>query len=97
MNAIGVVTDASRPGAIAGGSKAMEVHFSPETESVLTRIAARQGRDTEELVQEILSRYLEQEVRFAEAVLQKGIASADHGHLRDHDEILARIKKRFDS
>ena len=74
----------------------MEVHVTPELEAKLTRIAARQGRDTEDLVQEVLSRYLEQEARFAEAV-QKGIVSADRGDLLDHDEVVSRIEKRFGS
>ena len=74
----------------------MEVHVTPELEAKLTRIAARQGRDTEDLVQEVLSRYLEQEARFTEAV-QRGIASADRGDLLDHDEVVSRIEKRFGS
>jgi len=74
----------------------MEVHFTPETESKLAGIAAQQGRDTDELVQEVLSRYLEQEAHFAEAV-QKGIACADRGDLLDHDEVVARIERRFGS
>ena len=74
----------------------MEVHVTPELEAKLAHIAARQGRDTEELVQEVLIRYLEQEARFTEAV-QKGIASADRGDLLDHDEVVSRIEKRFGS
>ena len=42
------------------------------------------------------NRYLEDEVRFFEAV-QKGIASADRGDLIDHDEVVDRIEKRFGS
>ena len=74
----------------------MEVHFTPELEAGLARIAAQQGRGAEELVQDVLSRYLEQEARFIDAV-QKGIASADRGDLLDHDEVVARIEKRFGS
>ncbi len=72
----------------------MEVYVTPELEAGLARIASQQGRDTEGLVQEVLSRYLEQEARFIDAV-QKGIASADRGDLLDHDEVVARIEKRF--
>ena len=73
----------------------MELHVTPELEAGLARIAAQQGRDTEGLVQEVLRRYLDQEARFVDAV-QKGIASADRGDLLDHDEVVARIDKRFD-
>ena len=74
--------------------RAMELHFTPELEARLARIAAQQGRNTDELVQEVLNRYLERETRFIEAV-QKGIASADRGDLLEHDEVVARIEKRF--
>lgn len=74
----------------------MEVRFTAELEAKLARIAARQGRGTDALVQEVLNRYIEQEARFTEAV-QKGIASADRGDLLDHDEVVARIEKRFGS
>jgi len=74
----------------------MEVQFTPELEAKLARIAARQGRGMDALVQEVLIRYLEQEARFTEAV-QKGIASAERGDLLDHDEVVARIEKRFGS
>ena len=74
----------------------MEVHVTPELEAKLARIAARQGCGMDALVQEVLSRYLEQEARFAEAV-QKGIVSADRGDLLDHDEVVSRIEKRFGS
>ncbi len=72
----------------------MELHFIPELEAGLARIAAQQGRNTDELVQEVLNRYLERETRFIEAV-QKGIACADRGDLLEHDEVVARIEKRF--
>jgi predicted transcriptional regulator len=72
----------------------MELHVTPELEAGLTRVAAQEGRSTDELVQEVLNRYLEREARFIEAV-EKGIASADRGGLLEHDEVVARIEKRF--
>jgi len=78
----------------------MEVRLEPETESRLNELAAKTGRPADELVEDAmagyLDRYLEQEARFTEAV-QKGIASADRGDLLDHDEVVARIEKRFGS
>ena len=78
----------------------MEVRLKPETESRLNELAAKTGRPADELVEDsmagYLDRYLEQEARFTEAV-QKGIASADRGDLLDHDEVVARIEKRFGS
>jgi predicted transcriptional regulator len=74
----------------------MEVHFTPDLETKLARIAAQQGRNTDELVKDVLIRYVEDEVRFIEAV-QKGIASADRGDFIEHDEVVDRIEKRFGS
>jgi len=36
----------------------MEVHFSPDVQEKLVHSAAKQGRDADELVQEVLARYL---------------------------------------
>ena len=46
----------------------MEVHFPPELEAKLTHSAARQGRNPDESVQDVVSRYFEEEARFVEAV-----------------------------
>jgi len=45
----------------------MEVHFSPELESKLTYSATRQSRNPDELVQDAVSRYIEEEARKPEA------------------------------
>ena len=42
----------------------MDVHFTPETEAKLTHSAAQQGRAPDELAQEIVTRYFEEEARF---------------------------------
>ena len=46
----------------------MEVTFSPELEAKLRDSAARQGRDPDQLARDVVSRYFEEETRFAEAV-----------------------------
>jgi hypothetical protein len=45
----------------------MEVHFAPELESKLAHSAARQSRNPDELMQDVISRYFEDETRFVEA------------------------------
>ena len=45
----------------------MEVHFPPEVQEKLVHSAAKQGRDADELVQDVLARYLADETRFFEA------------------------------
>lgn len=78
----------------------MEVHLKPETESRMNELATKIGRRPDELVEDAmagyLAQYLEPDPRFEEAV-QKGVASADRGDLLDHDEVVARIEKRFSS
>ena len=46
----------------------MEVHFTPELEAKLAHSAAQLGRNPDELVQEVVTRYFEEEARFVEAV-----------------------------
>jgi hypothetical protein len=47
---------------------AMEVHFSPELEAKVTHYAAQQSRNPDELVQDVVSRYFDEEAHFVEAV-----------------------------
>ena len=46
----------------------MEVHFPFDLQEKLMHSAAKQGRDADELVQEVLAQYLADEARFFEAV-----------------------------
>jgi predicted transcriptional regulator len=73
-------------------SEVVEVHVSAELEAKLTHVAAQQGRDTGELVQDVLTRYLEEEARFLEAV-DRGIAAADRSEFIDEDEMDAYVDK----
>jgi hypothetical protein len=45
----------------------MDVHFGPELEAKLTHSAAQQSRNPDELVQDVVSRYFEEEARSLEA------------------------------
>src|ERR1035441_9368277 len=45
-----------------------EVHVTGELEAKLTHSAARQGRNPDDLVQDVLTSYFEEEARFIEAV-----------------------------
>jgi hypothetical protein len=46
----------------------MEVHVTGELEAKLTHSAARQGRNPDDLVQDVLTSYFEEEARFVKAV-----------------------------
>lgn len=67
-------------------SEDMEVHFSPEQEARLTRVAAHAGMDTELFVKDAALRRVEERSRFSTAV-SEGIAQADRGELIDDYEI----------
>jgi predicted transcriptional regulator len=74
----------------------MEVHLTPEQEAQLAAIASYAGTDPEQMVREAIDRIIEDDAHFREAVRQ-GIASADQGDLLDHDEVVARIERQFQS
>ena len=65
---------------------AMEVHFTPEQEAQIFRIASYEGKDAERLVIDAALRLVEEKARFSAAV-REGIAEADRGELIDDDEI----------
>jgi predicted transcriptional regulator len=74
--------------------KAMEVHFTPEQEAQLSQMATKAGTNPERIVKDVLSRYLDDEVRFRAAV-ERGIAAADRGEFIEEEEMDARIERMF--
>jgi predicted transcriptional regulator len=70
----------------------MEVHFTPELEAKLAQSAAQQGRNADELVQEVLSRYFDEESRFIEAV-NRGEAALQRGEVLTHEEVGQRLER----
>ena len=60
----------------------MEVHFPPDVQQKLVHSAAKQGRDADDLVQEVLPRYLaDEERRAAMAHIEEGFSQAERGEL----------------
>ncbi len=72
----------------------MEVHFAPETESKLLRLAHDTGRNAEQIVQEAVARFVQEDAEFLAAV-QKGFDSLDRGEFLSHEEVGARIQRLF--
>ena len=66
----------------------MEVTFPPELETKLTDSAAREGRDPDQLVREVASRYFQEEARFVEAV-QRGEDAFERGEFLAHEQVVA--------
>ena len=71
----------------------MGIHITlPELEARLTRTAAQQGRPPDELVQDVLAQYFDEETRFVAAV-QRGDASFRRGEYLTHEEVGQRLQR----
>jgi predicted transcriptional regulator len=74
----------------------MEVPFAPDVLEDLQRVASDSGKNPAPLVQDTVSHMLERRARFLGA-LDRGIASADRGDFLEHEEVLKRIDRLFQS
>jgi len=72
----------------------MEIHLTPEKEARLRQVAARNGQDTVQVIQEAVDRLLDHDTWFVQEV-EKGQSQAAKGDLIEHDEVVARIEKRL--
>jgi predicted transcriptional regulator len=71
----------------------MEVHLTPEQQHQLAELAAQRGRDAD--AQEAISRYLEEEARFIEAV-KLGEAALQRGEYLTHEQVGERLNRLFE-
>jgi predicted transcriptional regulator len=83
-------------GRLSRTMKPMEVHFTPEQQAQLAQMATKAGTNPERLVTDVVVRYLDEKVRFLEAV-EKGIAAADRGEFIEEEEMDARLERMFQS
>jgi len=74
----------------------MEIHFSPEVQAKLNRIAAEHQRDPDEYVRELVEQYLDYDECFR-AEVKKGLDQLDRGEFLTHAEVGARIERMFRS
>ena len=70
----------------------MEVHFNPDLQARLAQRATEQGRNPNEVVQDAVARYFEEEDRFVEAV-KRGEAALDRGEYMTHEEVGERLRR----
>ena len=71
----------------------MEVHFTPEQEAQLSRIATHAGLDTEQLVKDAALRLVEEEAQFRAGV-RRGVEQADRGELINDEEVRIWLEER---
>jgi predicted transcriptional regulator len=74
----------------------MEVHFSPDVETRLQRLAVSNGKDAGQLVKDTVAGMLESQARFIAGV-QRGIEQADRGEFIEHKDMLNRVDRLFHS
>jgi predicted transcriptional regulator len=72
----------------------MEIPLNADLQAKLSRLAAQQGRPTEDLAAEAIERMVNYDEWFL-AEVQKGIAAADRGELADHHKVRKLIGERY--
>lgn len=70
----------------------MEVPLTADQLTQLTRVAKAKGRTVDGLAQEVLSRYLEEEARFVEAV-KLGEAQLERGEYLTNEQVGERVDR----
>jgi predicted transcriptional regulator len=74
----------------------MEVEFTPEQEARLAKSAAEQGRNPDELVREVVTRYFDEESRFRDAV-GRGEEALQRGESLTHEQVGQRLSRFLQS
>jgi predicted transcriptional regulator len=74
----------------------MEIHFNPDLEDRLNRIASESGRQVGQIVEELVKTYVDHDQWFRQEV-RKGLAQLDRGEFIENDEVMARIEQMFRS
>jgi predicted transcriptional regulator len=72
----------------------MEVRLSPELETRLASLAARQGRNVEALAKEAIERLVDYDEWFL-AEVAKGRTAAKRGEFIDHEDVRKLINSRY--
>jgi predicted transcriptional regulator len=70
----------------------MEVHVTGELEAKLAHSAALVGRRPDQLVEDALTRYFEEEARFVEAV-KRGEEALARGEYLTHEQVGQRLQR----
>ena len=70
----------------------MDVQFNPELQARLAQLAAEKGLNTNEIVQDVVARYFEEEDRFIAAV-KRGEAALERGEYLTHEQAGERLRR----
>jgi len=83
--------DKLRNGSYAGH---MNLQVPPELEAKLTRLAAETGRTADQVALDLLASSVDHDEWFR-AEVEKGRVSAREGRLIEHDDVAARMDRRY--
>lgn len=72
----------------------MEVHFTPEVQAKLDRVAADISSGADQYVQQLVEHYLEHDVWFRQKV-KGSLSQLDREEFLTHEEVGARLGKMF--
>ena len=72
----------------------MNLQVPPELEAKLTRLATETGRTVDQVALDLLASSIDHDEWFRSEV-EKGRASAREGRLLEHDDVAARMDRRY--
>ena len=72
----------------------MDLQLPPELEARLTRLATETGRTVDQVAADLLASSIDHDEWFR-AEVEKGRAAARDGRLLDHDDVAARMNRRY--
>lgn len=72
----------------------MNLQVPPELEAKLTRLAAETGRTADQVALDLLAASIDHDEWFRNEV-EKGRSSAREGRLIEHDDVAARMDRRY--
>ena len=72
----------------------MNLQVPPELEAKLTRLAAETGRTADQVALDLLASSVDHDEWFR-AEVEKGRAAAREGRLLEHDDVAARMDRRY--
>jgi predicted transcriptional regulator len=72
----------------------MEVHFAPELQAKLDRVAAENRRGADEYVQQLVENYLDHDAWFRQKV-SASLDKLDGGESVSHEDVGARLQQIF--
>jgi predicted transcriptional regulator len=72
----------------------MEVHFAPELQAKLDRVAAENRRGSDEYVQQLVESYLDHDAWFRQKV-GASLEKLDGGESIPHEDVAMRLEKMF--